>query len=77
MPHYECMLLYWSLPKKCLKPGWQARSKITVIPVSNAHWLNMESDLQSLFGLYSLAETSHPPPPIWAHIYDGAIGQPR
>jgi hypothetical protein len=33
--HYECMLLYWSLPEKCLKPGWQARSKITVIPKEN------------------------------------------
>jgi hypothetical protein len=51
--------------------------------------LNMEFDLQSLFGLlctavhtlYSLAEAPQPPPPpsrIWSGlIYEGAIGQPK
>ncbi len=53
-----------------------------------AHRLNMEVDLQSLFGLcvtwcaqlYSLAETTvhNPlPPPALGHVYDGAIGQLR
>jgi hypothetical protein len=50
------------------------------------HWLNMELDLQSLFGLhgdvhsclYPLAETPQlPPPPAFRLIYEGAIGQPR
>jgi len=47
------------------------------------HRLNMEVDLQSLFGLhvtlcaqlYSLAETPHPP--SLGHVYEGAIGQQR
>jgi hypothetical protein len=45
--------------------------------------LNMELDLQSLFGLhcaqlYSLAETPQPPPfPAFELIYEGAISQPR
>jgi hypothetical protein len=41
----------------------------------DSHRLNMELDLQSLFGLhvytvqlYLLAETLQPPPPIWAHM---------
>ncbi len=49
------------------------------------HRLNMEVDLQILFGLYvtwcaqlySLVETPQPPPPhppAWA-LYEGAIGQ--
>jgi hypothetical protein len=46
------------------------------------HMLNMELDLQSLFGLrvqrYSMAETPHLPPlPIFGLINEGAIGQPR
>jgi hypothetical protein len=46
-----------------------------------AYRLNMELDLQSIFGLlctavYSLAETPHSPPPFGL-IYEGAIGQPR
>jgi hypothetical protein len=46
------------------------------------HRVNMELDLQSLFGLhaqlYSLAGTPQPAPRIWAHsVYQGAIGQPR
>ncbi len=46
--------------------------------------LNMELDLQILFGLlctavYSLAETPQPPPspPAFGLISEGAIGQPR
>ncbi len=48
------------------------------------HRLNMELDLQSLFGLqctvqlYSLAETPQlPHPPAVGLIYEGAISQPR
>ncbi len=50
------------------------------------HRLNMEVDLQSLFGfhatwcaqLYSLAETRQlPPPPHLDSYYEGAIGQQR
>ncbi len=48
------------------------------------HRLNIELDLQSLVGLlctqlYSLAEAPQfrPSPRIWAHIYEGANGQPR
>ncbi len=42
----------------------------------------MESDLQSLFGLHvysftHLLRPRNPPPRIWAHIREGAIGQPR
>jgi hypothetical protein len=35
--------------------------------------------LGSCVPLYLLAETPVTPPfpPIWAHIYEGAIGQPR
>ncbi len=48
------------------------------------HRLNMELDLQSLFGLLCTAaligwDLATPPPPpsrIRAHIYEGAIGQP-
>ncbi len=44
------------------------------------HRLNMELDLQSLFGLLCTAELigrdPHPPPRICAHIR-GAIDQPR
>jgi hypothetical protein len=39
------------------------------ILVTERHRLNMELDLQSLFGLHTLAETPQSPPPrIWAHI---------
>ncbi len=49
------------------------------------HMLNMELDLQSLFGapcaqLYSLAESFQfqpPPPPTFGLINEGAICQPR
>jgi hypothetical protein len=50
------------------------------------HGLNMELDLQSLFGLlctvsvqlYSLAEVPQlPPTPAFGLIYESAIGQPR
>jgi hypothetical protein len=51
------------------------------------HRLNVELDLQTLFGLhvhtaqlysFSLAETPPPFPRIWAYtVYEGAIGQPR
>ncbi len=50
------------------------------------HRLNMELDLQNLFGLhvtwctqlYSFAEAPQPPSPrIWTRIYEGAIGQSR
>ncbi len=49
---------------------------------TNKQRLNMEFDLQCLFGLhvdsctYSLAETPRPPPPpTFGLIYEGAIGQ--
>jgi hypothetical protein len=57
--------------------------------VLSCHRLNMEVDLQSLFGLhvrtqlYSLALTPQPPPPpplIWAHIrgrYWSLVSQDR
>ncbi len=55
--------------------------------VDGTHRLNMEVDLQSLFGLhvtwcaqlYSLAETLQPAPSprIWAHKTRGVIGQLR
>ncbi len=54
--------------------------KYTTMCIYN-HRLNMELDLQSLFGLlctvqlYSLAET--PPPPSFGLIYECTIGQPR
>ncbi len=50
------------------------------------HKLNMEVDLQSLFGLrvpwcaklYSLAEPRNsPPPPAFGLVFEGAIGQQR
>jgi hypothetical protein len=46
------------------------------------HGLNMELDLQSLFGLHvhsRLAETPQPTPlpPAFGLIYEGAVGQPR
>jgi hypothetical protein len=49
------------------------------------HSLNIEVDLQSLFGLhvtwcaqlYSLAETQQLPPPAVGLVYEGAIGQQR
>ncbi len=53
---------------------------------SNNHRLNMEVDLQSLFGLrvtwcaqlYSLVETPQPPYlPALGLVYEGAIGQQR
>ncbi len=64
-----------SRPRGSLRPGllrrpfgesWQQR-------------LNINLDLQSLFGLLSsLAETPQlPPPPAFGLVYEGAIGQPR
>ncbi len=58
---------------------------------SQSYRLNMEVDLQSLFGLhvtwgaqlYSLAEIrpalpgTLPPPPAFGLVYEGAIGQQR
>ncbi len=57
------------------------------IAVGPTNSLNMELDLQSLFGLYvhtawpySLAETPQQPPsphpPAFGVIYEGATGQP-
>jgi hypothetical protein len=43
------------------------------------HKLNMELDLQSLFGLLCTAilrPRISPPPPVFGLIYEGAIGQP-
>jgi hypothetical protein len=46
------------------------------------HRLNMELDLQSLFGLHVHScthqlRTRNPPPPSFGLIYERAIGQPR
>jgi hypothetical protein len=47
------------------------------------HWLNMELDLQSLFGLLCTAvligwgPATSPNSPAFGLIYEGAIGQPR
>jgi hypothetical protein len=73
-----------------LGPGGSVDSNelptVTKYLVSGNHSLNMELDLQSLFGrlctvqLYSLAEIPQlpPSPRIWARIqYQGAIDQPR
>jgi hypothetical protein len=50
--------------------------------LATCHWLNMELDLQSLFGLHvhcrtHLLKPSNPLPPAYGLIYEGAIGQPR
>jgi hypothetical protein len=48
-----------------------------------AHRLNIEIDLQSLFGLHGhscthwLRHRTPPPPPLFRLIYEGAIGRPR
>jgi hypothetical protein len=51
---------------------------------ASAHRLNMELDLQSLFGLLRTAvligcksPQLPPPPPMFGLKYEGAIGQPR
>jgi hypothetical protein len=40
------------------------------------HTLNMELDLQSLFGLHVNSCTPQPLPLVFGLIYEGAIGQP-
>jgi hypothetical protein len=51
--------------------------------VCEAHMLNMELDLQHLFGLHVnscthwLRPRNTPSPPVFGLSYEGAIGQPR
>jgi hypothetical protein len=67
-----------SLVRACLSMCWER--------FRGTHRLNMEVNLQSLFGLqvtwcaqlYSLAETTHPhQSPAFGLVDEGAIGQPR
>jgi hypothetical protein len=47
-------------------------------PKPSNHRLNMELDLQSLFGLHvSCTCWQRPPPRAFGLVYEGAIGQPR
>ncbi len=63
---------------------WLQRLQMTYL-YSVFHRLNMELDIQSLFGLHvhncahcTMADTPQPPPRIWfGLIYEGAIGPPR
>jgi hypothetical protein len=59
----------------------QMSSVLSMHQVGYLHRLNMELDLQSLFGLHVLSciywLRPHPPPPPFGLIYEGAIGQPR
>jgi hypothetical protein len=72
--------LHWDLPTELsstlCKVRFLCRRKVC------QYMLNMELDLQSLFGLlrtlFSLAETSQlPPPQAFGLKYEVAIGQPR
>jgi hypothetical protein len=79
-------LLYTYDPHRRLVRPWMVADSRFMVTFTGTLRLNIELDLQSLFGLLSrdrhscthwLRPLSSPPPSAFGLVYEGAIGQPR